>query len=60
MLEKLRKDAWGKDANVIMLTSLDSVDNVAHALGKGSYEYFVKTNLNLDDVVKRVREKLGK
>ena len=58
MLERLRNDTWGKQAHVIMLTSLDGVDNVAHALKRGSYDYFVKTNANLDDIVKRVKEKL--
>ncbi|HEY4498757.1 MAG TPA: response regulator [Candidatus Paceibacterota bacterium] len=54
MLNKVRTDAWGKTARVIMLTGLDDVTNVAHAVGKGVREYILKTNINLDELVKTV------
>ena len=60
MLEKLRKDAWGKSANVIMLTVLDSADDIARAMEKGSFRYFLKTNCNPDDIVRQVEEILGR
>jgi DNA-binding response OmpR family regulator len=57
MLEKLRQDAWGKSANVIMLTSLESTENIAHAMEKGSYQYFLKTDCDLNEVVNQIKTK---
>jgi CheY-like chemotaxis protein len=59
MLSKLREDKWGKEVKVIMLTVLDNIDAVAQAVGKGTFVYLVKTNHNLDDVVKQVENVLG-
>ena len=59
MLGKLRKDVWGGDAKVIMLTSLEDVGHVAEAMEKKSFLYFVKSQLNLDNVVKQVNDALG-
>ena len=59
-LEKLRADAWGEKANVIMLTVVEDLEDVAHAVAKGSYEYLLKTDYNLDDVVKKVEASLKK
>ncbi|MEI6238478.1 MAG: response regulator [bacterium] len=58
VLEKLREDEWGKTANVIMLTSLEQVDFIAHAMEKGVFTYIVKSNLVLDDVIKIVKNTL--
>jgi DNA-binding response OmpR family regulator len=55
-LNMLRADEWGKTARVIMLTSLDNTDNIAKAVEKRTYEYIIKTDINLDQVVKRVQE----
>ena len=55
MLEELRKDAWGRRAKVIFLTNVSDMESVSHALEKGNYEYIVKTDWSLDDVVKKVR-----
>ncbi|MDO8492215.1 MAG: response regulator [bacterium] len=59
MLGELRKDDWGKNAKVIMLTSLEDVGHVAEAMEKRSFLYLVKSQLNLDDVVKQVNNTLG-
>lgn len=58
MLKKLREDAWGKDVPVIMLTNLSDENKVAEALQGKVYDYLVKSDWNLDDVVKKVRERL--
>lgn len=58
-LERLRTDAWGKTANVMLLTVLDDVESVSRAVEHGVHDYLVKTDLNLEDVVTRVKEKLG-
>lgn len=60
MLEELRKDSWGKDAKVIVLTNLSgTTSSMANLLDKGVYEYLVKSSWSIDDIVKRVEEKLN-
>ncbi|MEK7557665.1 MAG: response regulator [Patescibacteria group bacterium] len=58
MLEKLREDEWGKNAKVIMLTNLNDSERVATAMTRGSYDYLVKCDWTIEDIVKKVREKL--
>jgi DNA-binding response OmpR family regulator len=50
MLERLRMDAWGKEAKVIMLTSLGEMNDIAHAVDKKVFTYIVKSDLNLNAV----------
>jgi two-component system response regulator ResD len=60
MLEELRKDEWGKGAQVIILTNLTGTASVvAGLLEKGVYEYLVKASWSIEDIVKRVKEKLS-
>jgi DNA-binding response OmpR family regulator len=57
-LKKLREDSWGKQAKVIMLTSLEDANFIAEAMEKGSFTYLVKTQHPLGDVVLKVEEEL--
>lgn len=58
MLKKMReKDT---DTPVILLTNLDYSVGVAKAMESGAYDYLVKTDWTLDDVVGKVKEKLDK
>lgn len=56
MLKKLREDEWGKNAKVIVLTLLDKVDYVAETMKNNIYGYLVKTDLGLDDIVKKIQD----
>lgn len=58
MLKKLREDSWGKDAKVIILTNLSDNEKTAQALDGGSDDYLVKSDWKIEDVVKKVEEKL--
>lgn len=60
MFKKLREDAWGKSVKVIMLTNSSDAENVAGAIEQGSYDYFIKSDWKLEDVVAKVKEKLEK
>ncbi|MBU1164031.1 response regulator [Patescibacteria group bacterium] len=44
---------------VIVLSNLDSQDSRDQVNAVGDYEYFVKAKTDLDDLVKRIKEKLG-
>lgn len=58
MLKKLREDAWGKNVPVILLTNLSDEQKVAEAMQHGVYDYLVKADWKIDDVVSKVRAKL--
>ncbi len=56
MLKKLREDDWGKNAKVIMLTVLENAESVAQAMKGGSFTYLIKTDVDADTIIKKVRE----
>ena len=58
MLDELRKDKWGKNANIIILTVLNEDKKVIDALEKGVYDYLVKADWKIEDIAKKVKEKL--
>lgn len=60
MFKQLREDEWGKSARVIMLTNLNDAEYVAEAMKQGSYDYFIKSDWKIEDLVAKVREKLEK
>ena len=59
MLKKMREEEWGKNVEVMLLTVLEDEQHLSQALEAGAREYFVKTDWKLDDVVERVKSKLG-
>ncbi|MEK7131286.1 MAG: response regulator [Patescibacteria group bacterium] len=58
MLKKLRADSWGKNVFVILLTNLSDESKVAEAMQHSVFDYLVKADWKIDDVVKKVRERL--
>lgn len=59
MLKKLREDDWGKKAKVIILTNYDEKDYVATALESQVFDYFIKTDIKITEVIKKIKEKLA-
>jgi DNA-binding response OmpR family regulator len=59
MTTKIREDEWGKTVKIIVLTNLSTENNVAEFLEKGAYDYLLKSDWSIDDVVKRVKDKLN-
>ena len=59
MLKELRKDPWGKTVPVIVLSNLNDEQMVADSLQQGAYDYLIKSDWNIDDIVKKVEKKLG-
>ncbi|OGY83161.1 MAG: hypothetical protein A2898_02200 [Candidatus Kerfeldbacteria bacterium RIFCSPLOWO2_01_FULL_48_11] len=58
MLNELRKNVWGKTANVIMLTNLSDWKSTDKAIIQDVHEYMVKSDWKIEDVVKKVKSKL--
>jgi DNA-binding response OmpR family regulator len=59
VLRELRRDEWGRNVPVIILTNLSDSEKVAEALQHDVGDYLVKSDWMLRDLVKKVHEKLG-
>lgn len=57
-LERLHQDAWGKTARIIILTNADDIDSLSRAIEGRGYEYLVKTDWKIGEVVEKIRESL--
>jgi len=59
-LEKIRKDAWGANVPVIILTNLsaNSEELVQAMVSERAICYLIKSDWKIDDVVKKVKEVL--
>ncbi|MBI2315157.1 response regulator [Candidatus Daviesbacteria bacterium] len=58
MLKKLRQDRWGKGVPVIILSNLSDQNKISEAMKIGVYDFLVKSNIKLTDVVTQVRQVL--
>ena len=61
MLKKLREDSWGAHVNVIIFTNFDDESKVAEGMNinlDNTYQYLVKSNWTLDDLVLKIKETL--
>ena len=59
MLKKLRLDEWGKNAKVIFLTNLSDANKIVESLHQDVSDYFIKSDWKLEDLVIKVKEKIG-
>lgn len=58
MLEELRKDEWGRKVPVIFLTNLDDEETVSKVMKDKGYEYLIKTEWKIEDIVAKIKKKL--
>ncbi|MEK7624880.1 MAG: response regulator [Patescibacteria group bacterium] len=60
MLKRLRDgdSEWGKKVKVIILTNLEDQDKLSAAVENRVYDYMIKSNWNISDVLKKVRVEL--
>lgn len=59
VLDELKKDPETKDIPVIILSNLESSEDIGKALERGATTYLVKTNYQLDEVVDKIKSILG-
>lgn len=50
---------WGKYVPIILLTNLNDPESVSEAAKFGVYDFLVKTDWRLDDIIKLIKGKLG-
>jgi len=58
VLEEIKKDENIKDIPVIILTNLESSQDIEKALVLGAKTYLVKANYDLKDVIQKVKENM--
>lgn len=58
MLDKLREEEWGKKVPVIFLTNLDDEESVSKVMKDKGYEYLIKTEWKIEDIVSKIKDKL--
>lgn len=59
MLGELRKDPYGKKAKVILLTNVEPNETIIKQVVKDEpVYYFVKTEIKLDNLLKKIKELL--
>jgi len=58
VLAELQKDEGTKDIPVIILTNLESSQDIERALVLGAKTYLVKANYDLKDVIQKVKENI--
>jgi DNA-binding response OmpR family regulator len=59
MLQKIRKDPWGKRVKVILLTNLSDPAKISESMVQGARDYLIKSDWKLDDIVKKVSNELN-
>lgn len=59
VLKKLRVHQWGKSVPIIVLTNLSEVVTEKQIEDKDVRDYLVKTEWDIDDVVKKVNSLIG-
>lgn len=59
MFDKLLDDNWGRGVPVIMLTNNDDSETIVKNVQHGISDYLIKSEHSLDDIVKKVKERLG-
>jgi DNA-binding response OmpR family regulator len=65
MLKKLCEDEWGKNVHFIILTNISGTEEISEAMKLAqvnkheSFEYFVKSNIKIEEVIEKIKQKLG-
>lgn len=58
MLKKLRAQKEGATIPVLILTNLSEAETIEKSVASGSFDFLVKANWELGDIVKKVKDKL--
>ncbi len=57
-LKLLREDKWGKTAQVFLLTNNNDPERIADSMKYGAFNYWIKADHKLEDIVEKVKEKI--
>lgn len=57
-IEHLRRDTWGKEVSVIVLTNLSDALTIERAVEASVFDFLVKTDWKVEEVIAKVKTKL--
>ena len=58
-MKKIREDGdWGKDVPIVMLSNLSDPDKISDAANYNVFDFLVKTDWKLDEVVDFIKQKM--
>ncbi|MFH1598429.1 MAG: response regulator [Patescibacteria group bacterium] len=58
--EKLRRDDWGKWVPVVIMTNVANKYKAEQGAKSGEFDYCVKSDYNLEEIVEKIKDKLKK
>lgn len=58
-LDKLRSDEKTKEIPVLILTNISDMEKVSEVVEKGYFDFLIKTDNTLDQIVEKVKAKLS-
>ncbi|MGA3292215.1 MAG: response regulator [Candidatus Microgenomates bacterium] len=58
MLEKLREDKWGEHVPVLLLSNDDDPEHIRETLKDNATDYLIKSDWELEDIIKKIKETL--
>lgn len=60
MLKQLRENSWGKTVKVVVLTNLGDERSIADVVEMANepFEYVIKADAKIDDIVERIKKSL--
>lgn len=58
MIREIRKDAWGKKAEIIILTNVSDVNMLEEAMTHDTFFYIVKGDTSISDVIATIKTRL--
>lgn len=59
LIKKLKMEKILGDTKIMFLTNSSEISQIADAMASGAFDYFVKADWDLKDVVARVKEQLN-
>ena len=59
MIKEIRKDEWGKTAEVIILTNVSDAVMLEEAMSHNTFFYIVKGDTSINDVIATIKTRLG-
>lgn len=59
MIKALRRDSWGKRVGIVILTNVSNASQIDESFDRGVYEYIVKADFELNDIIRIAKEKLA-
>jgi two-component system alkaline phosphatase synthesis response regulator PhoP len=59
LIKALRQDPWGKHVRIVILTNVSNAALIDRSFDSGVYEYIVKADWELGDIIRIAKEKLA-